>query len=400
MHPPFLRYSGGHRIATQAIANIMRTLRQGYLPLIVSMKIDKLAVLGAIGLIFLAAAACEPASGTITKINVTQAYQTVSAHLTQDLATAAQITPLPSLTPAPPQPTPVLEATLSPTTSLPRTTPTPSPTLVCDRAAAGNPFDITIPDDTTMQPGLNFTKIWRLQNVGTCTWTTEYAVRFFYGSQMDAPDIVLLKGEVNPGQSIEIAVDMIAPETPGSHQGNWKLSNARGQLFGLGPNGDAPFWVRINVLEPPTATPTRVSTATATPTTTPTMTATPEVQAGGSVIFKPSDALDLDSGEMNEVSESDVSGSDVSYQIDASNLHLLLPLSSAIMGVSGSVEPGLLQCQTATKSAAMLALESLPPGTYLCYQTNQELFGWLLYTSLNAADGSADFTYRTWAAAP
>ena len=350
--------------------------------------------------VILAVAGCTP-QDTISKINVTQAYQTVSAHLTQDLATAALVTTRPSPTPAPIQPTPVLVATLSPTTDIPKATRTPTPTLVCDRAAAGNPFDITIPDDTSMQPGVNFTKIWRLQNVGSCTWTTEYALRFFYGAQMDAPDAVRLKGNVDPGQSIELAVDMTAPQAPGSHQGNWKLSNARGQLFGLGPNGDAPFWVRINVLEPPTATPTQVNTSTsvptttATPTATPSSTPTPEVQSGGSVIFKPEDALNLDTGEVNGSS-----GSDLSYQTDASDLHLLLPLGSALLGVSGSAEPGLPQCQSATKSAAMLALDSLPLGTYLCYQTDQGLFGWLLYTSLSAADDSADFTYRTWAATP
>ena len=96
---------------------------------------------------------------------------------------------------------------------------------------------------------------------------------------------------------------MVAPQTPGSHQGNWKLSNASGQLFGIGPNGDAPFWVRINVLEPPTATPTPVNTSTPapthtpTPTTTPTPTPTPVVQSGGLLVLLPSNTVDLDTGE-------------------------------------------------------------------------------------------------------
>jgi hypothetical protein len=362
----------------------------------------RLALLIAFCLVVLAAAGCQPSQGTTTKINVTQAYQTVSVHLTQDLATLALQTPQPSLTPQPTQPTPTPQAALATATFEPaQPTPTPSATLVCDRAAAGNPFDITIPDDTILQPGTTFTKIWRLQNLGSCTWTTEYAVRFFYGAQMEAPLSVPLRSAVIPGQAIDIAVDMIAPQTPGNHQGNWKLSNASGQLFGIGPNGDAPFWVRINVLEPPTATPTLENTATpapthtATPTTTPTATPTPVVQSGGPLVLLPGSSVDLDTGEVNPGS-----GADLLYQVDADNLHLLYPQGSAILGISGSTEPGLAQCQAATKSAASLALESLPGDTYLCYQTDLGLSGWLLYTSLNPADGSANLVFRTWAATP
>ena len=365
------------------------------------MKVDDWAAVGTVCIVLLITSGCNPAAVTSPEINVTQAYQTVSAHLTQALETEANQTLQLTLPPATPQPSPMRLASLSPTPDLPKATRTLTPTLVCDRAAAGNPFDITIPDDTSMQPGQSFTKIWRLQNVGSCTWTTDYAVRFFYGAQMSAPETVLLKDNVNPGQAIEVAVDMVAPQSPGIHQGNWKLTNAAGQLFGIGPNGDAPFWVRINIQEPPTATPTQVNTATpaptatASPTPTPTTTPTPVVQSSGPVILKPADMLNLDTGELNTGS-----GFDLLYQTDENNLHLLLPQGSALLGVSGSAEPGLIQCQTATKSAAPLALESLPPGTYLCFQTDLGLNGWLLYTSLNLTDGSANLAYRTWAGAP
>ncbi len=143
-------------------------------------KLARAALLAAGCLLIFAAAGCQPGQGTAAKINVTQAYQTVSAHLTQDLATLALQTPQPSPTPPPTQPTATPQAALATATfEPPLTTPTPTVTLVCDRAAAGNPFDITIPDDTTLQPGTTFTKIWRLQNLGSCTWTTEYAARFF-----------------------------------------------------------------------------------------------------------------------------------------------------------------------------------------------------------------------------
>jgi len=54
-----------------------------------------------------------------------------------------------------------------------------------------------------------------------------------------------LNAEVLPGQSIDVSVEFIAPSEPGTYQSNWMLQSQNGDLFGLGPNGDAPFWVRI-----------------------------------------------------------------------------------------------------------------------------------------------------------
>ena len=160
---------------------------------------------------------------------------------------------------------------------------TPSQTGACNRVAAGIPFDVTIPDDTIMQPGQSFTKTWRLVNNGTCKWTRLYAVVFFSGNPMGAQQTQYLNAEVLPGQSIDVSVEFIAPFESGTYQSNWMLQSQAGELFGLGPNGDAPFWVRIQVIGPetPTQTPTstlsgsETATLTPTPTLTPTITETP-----------------------------------------------------------------------------------------------------------------------------
>jgi hypothetical protein len=160
---------------------------------------------------------------------------------------------------------------------------TPSQTGACNRVAAGIPFDVTIPDDTVMQPGQSFTKTWRLVNNGTCKWTRLYAVVFFSGNPMGAQQTQYLNAEVLPGHSIDVSVEFIAPFESGTYQSNWMLQSQAGELFGLGPNGDAPFWVRIQVVGPetPTQTPTptlsgsETATLTPTPTLTPTITETP-----------------------------------------------------------------------------------------------------------------------------
>jgi hypothetical protein len=193
--------------------------------------------------------------------------QTLSGQMTQ-LAVAT--------TPVLPFPTPLSLTQAPEFATATRVTPLPSSTPACNRAMAGNPIDVTIPDDTVMQPGETFTKTWRLVNSGDCTWSTSYALIWFSGERFNAPIKTNLRGPVGPGQAIDISVEMTAPSTTGTYQSNWKLQDATGVLFGIGPLGDSPFWVRIVVAITPTITPTPTAsaTATATPTATPTSTET------------------------------------------------------------------------------------------------------------------------------
>jgi hypothetical protein len=91
--------------------------------------------------------------------------------------------------------------------------------------------DITIPDGTTMSPGENFTKTWRLKNIGTCTWTSSYAVVFTSGTSMGGPAAQALSGNVNPGQTVDVSVNLTAPGSNGTYTGNYKLRDSGGVLF-------------------------------------------------------------------------------------------------------------------------------------------------------------------------
>jgi hypothetical protein len=91
--------------------------------------------------------------------------------------------------------------------------------------------DVTIPDGTQMTPGQTFTKTWRLQNNGTCPWTTAYQLVFVVGNAMGG-NAVALTGTVNPGATADISVPMTAPTTAGEYRGDWRLANANGQQFG------------------------------------------------------------------------------------------------------------------------------------------------------------------------
>lgn len=323
-------------------------------------------------------------------LNVTQAYQTVEARLTQAIA----LTPAKSTSPSATQGE-IATQTSSPPTPRPSLTPTQpgttsSTTLpaLCDQAAPGIPIDVTIPDGSEMEPGQAFTKIWRLQNVGTCTWTKDYALVWFSGDKLGAPASVPLSGNISPGQTVDLSVDMTAPEKPGTYRGNWKLRNDSGALFGIGPSGDSAFWVEIEVLNLPTSTTTATPPSTATPTVTPTV----GTQVSGSASLAPGDQLDLDSNQINPGG-----GEDLSFETRDENL-ALVPLGSAAIAVFGSGQPSLNDCQTATLSGDPLPVEgNLTSGTYLCYRTNMALPGWALVTGFDPDSAMLNLDIFTWA---
>ena len=268
-------------------------------------------------------------------------------------------------------------------------TQTNPPHIMCDKAAAGNPIDITIPDDTVIPPGQSFIKTWKLVNAGSCTWSSSYSARFFYGDRMNAPEIIPLQAIVLPSQSVEISVEMVAPMASGTYQGNWKLSNPNGVLFGIGPNGDSPFWVRIIVPQNPAITAS--ITPGGTHTSTPTATSTPPVQASGELSPAPGDSMDLDTLTLNG------GDADLTYQVDSNNYHWLAPKDSATIGVYGSLQPGLPDCQIASMSPAPIAVESLSVGTYLCYTTNEDRFGRALLQVVEPDNFTLTLGLVTWA---
>jgi hypothetical protein len=327
--------------------------------------------------------------------NQTQVYQTIAAVLSAQptstntaLAQTATASPTASFLQFTITPLPSFQHTTTPQASLQTTSPLPN----CDQAAAGNPIDVTIPDNSLVSPGQAFTKVWKLVNVGSCTWTMSYSADFFYGDRMGAPESVPLQAIVLPAQSVEISIDMVAPQTPGTYQGNWKLSNSAGTLFGIGPNGDAPFWVRITVSEnqAATVTPPAEVTTTVNPTEQP-FTPTPEGQISGEISLFPGDTLDLDTLVLND------GNADLTYQVDASQYHWLDPQGAGLIGVYGSLEPTQAECQVASMSSAPIAVESLSIGTYLCYLTDEGRTGRALLETLNPDDFNLTMVLLTWA---
>jgi hypothetical protein len=107
--------------------------------------------------------------------------------------------------------------------------------------------DVTVPDGTKFDPGAAFTKVWKLRNVGTCTWTTSYSLVFDSGERMGAQESSNFANSTAPGQIIDITVNMTAPSTAGNYRGYWIFKNASGTKFGIGAAANRPWWVQIVV---------------------------------------------------------------------------------------------------------------------------------------------------------
>jgi uncharacterized protein YkwD len=162
---------------------------------------------------------------------------------------------LPTRTPAPPL---FVTSTLPPTKPAPlvptRIPPTFTPeAATTGTAAATSPAscrdsailaeDVTYPDNTRVDAGETFTKTWKLQNTGTCTWSG-YTVVFVDGDRMGAPDSVPVP-ETPPKASVEVSVQLTAPSADKIYRGNFRLVNAAGETVPMG--AESIFWVQVVV---------------------------------------------------------------------------------------------------------------------------------------------------------
>lgn len=181
----------------------------------------------------------------------TQAASTIIAEITYakvetEVAQKTQealVSPTPTLTSTPmATATPTVEPTATDKPKPPTDTPEPTPCNALQFIS-----DITIEDGEIMSPNEDFHKVWRIQNVGTCTWTSDYDLVFVDGDQMSGDKVVSLTNNVSPGRSIDVGVYLTAPSRKGTYTGYWMLRSSGGSYFGWGADADQAFYVTINV---------------------------------------------------------------------------------------------------------------------------------------------------------
>lgn len=187
----------------------------------------------------------------------TEAVSTFAAALTETAQAAPTETATASATPTPQaSDTPAAASTQAPTQVL--------ATASCYGLAFVS--DVTIPDNSELDPGEEFTKTWRVRNNGSCAWESGFRFNFIGGEAMGGSSVTL-EDVVAPGEEQELSVELVAPDEEGTFRGNWRMATAAGTHFG------DEVYVLIIVGEAQ-ATATTAASATSAPTATASVSAT------------------------------------------------------------------------------------------------------------------------------
>ncbi len=250
------------------------------------------------------------------------------------------------------------------------------PTQVCDRVLPGNPIDVTIPDNSIIVAGEGFTKTWRLQNGGACSWTRDYQLVWVSGERMADVDVYPLPQAVPPGQTTDLSLDMTAPSTSGTFQSNWMLQNDKGILFGIGPTGKSPFWVKIIVQ--PRGTPTPQPSATA---------IQPGIVYSGVVVLTNGQSVNLSNGSTSDDYNLDVSfnGAEVSATNSASFSPIL------------SNPPDYYTCKNQTFTGNGFTLTDSNLYAYFCARNSRNQISTIQFLGFNT-NSSLTLEIQTWGA--
>jgi hypothetical protein len=124
------------------------------------------------------------------------------------------------------QPTPIPTSTPAP-----EVTATPAPGMSSKCPDAQFVADVTVPDNSQFDKNKEFTKTWKVRNVGSCDWPAGTLAAYASGDKMGAPDTVQV-GAVKVGDTVEISVNMKSPDNDNRFQATWRLMDDKGNLFG------------------------------------------------------------------------------------------------------------------------------------------------------------------------
>jgi Ig-like domain from next to BRCA1 gene len=99
---------------------------------------------------------------------------------------------------------------------------------LCD--SLGFVADVNVPDGTSMSPGQDFLKTWRVKNTGSCPWGAGYKLVHAYGDEMSGQSQPLTT-VVQPGEEVEISIQFKAPDAANQYVSAWQMSNPKGVTF-------------------------------------------------------------------------------------------------------------------------------------------------------------------------
>eukprot|EP00047_Mylnosiga_fluctuans_P009154 m.10178 g.10178 ORF g.10178 m.10178 type:complete len:837 (-) comp2498_c0_seq2:78-2588(-) len=164
----------------------------------------------------------------------------------------AEVVPVPAVDPLPVHP-------VEPAAPVPAVDPLPAlpvaaaPAVAVEELKLFGTFeaDVTIPDMTPLPFGEVIVKRWTVRNTGATAWPVDVVVVFEGGTMHGTQEEFPIRGPVQPGETVEVAVTLIVPELSAADQaaGNfvaeshWRLSHA-GTAFGHG------LWCSVLPVDP------------------------------------------------------------------------------------------------------------------------------------------------------
>lgn len=122
------------------------------------------------------------------------------------------------------------DVTVQPTIAVPTATAARSGNEHGDKAS----YESQSPDDGVhVERGSEFDVIWYLKNTGSTTWTTDYCLRYFTGTNFTKPgkNRYYLSAPVEPEATGKCIVDALAPEEPGTYKMSVVLGNENDENF-------------------------------------------------------------------------------------------------------------------------------------------------------------------------
>gem|GEM_PF-4646566 len=129
-----------------------------------------------------------------------------------------------------------------------------------------------MPDGSSVSAGEQLIKTWRIRNIGTCAWTTDYKLVYNNGNIVSEESINPFTQPIEPSQTAEISIPVSIPLTAGRSETFWYLVSGSDEIVGTNSQGNPYLWLKVDVQPASLLTPTLVGTPqTLSPLETPTL---------------------------------------------------------------------------------------------------------------------------------
>jgi hypothetical protein len=107
--------------------------------------------------------------------------------------------------------------------------------------------DVPLLNPQEIYQGNPLTKTWLLRNTGNCTWDDDYVLVHTDGALLASAAAIPIPEVVGPGETVEVTLNLTAPQEIGNYTSAWKLRSGYNEVFGVGDTADQPLTINLEV---------------------------------------------------------------------------------------------------------------------------------------------------------